>query len=147
MKFYLSIEPSGRKVLSSTQEEARSVNKRFDKIDIPTDQKGLQKLVQDSFDAIFQLNSRIRELEAQPAPASADPAPLATLAKPERQPVAGSEPTTITMMDIENFILNQASVAQCEGIFSRLGTRFAELVKEAYPCVRDRSPQEPTHDL
>lgn len=29
--------------------------------------------------------------------------------------------------DIEDFILNRASVAQCENIFARLGTRFKEL--------------------
>lgn len=32
---------------------------------------------------------------------------------------------------IEEFILEHATVAQCENIFARLGTRFKELAKEA----------------
>lgn len=55
MIFYLAIETSGRKVLFGTQVDAKKLDKNFTQVDIPVDKKGLMEFLQESLDAIFEL--------------------------------------------------------------------------------------------
>ena len=45
------------------------------------------------------------------------------------EPIIPVNQTAITVQAMEEFILDQATVAQVENLFARLGTRFAELRK------------------
>jgi hypothetical protein len=66
------------------------------------------------------------------------PQELDELEKAELRAVAqAAGPTTVphherdwTATDIQDFVLNRATVAQAESIFSALGTRFKELVND-----------------
>ena len=53
----------------------------------------------------------------------------ATLREPEKPSVALMR-SSYEATDIEDFILNRASIDQVGNILSRIGTRFAELIKD-----------------
>jgi hypothetical protein len=94
--------------------EAREAKVDWEQTDVPTDKAGLMEFV--------------NELLARMAPVQAtlidpmgekEPVPTNVIVSPNLQ-------RDFTADEIENFILDRATVAQVENIFSCLGTRFAE---------------------
>lgn len=80
MKFYVVKTDAGRQ-LQSTQAEAKAIDPRFERIDIPTDHDGLKSLVQGLWDEIETLRRGIpsvspgedlpeRDEDAAPTPPS-----------------------------------------------------------------------------
>lgn len=136
MKFYLAVDSEGRKQLRGTKELILKVNKTFEVIDIPTDKEGLEHLVQDSFDTIFALEQQIgSSAPAVGSDGSQEQVASGETSRPQAEPSV--RPTPIINYDrpyeateIEDFILNRASINQVANIHSCLGTRFAEMVKE-----------------
>ncbi len=132
MKFYLALDDQGRKQLRGTQDDIKLVNKKqFETVELPTDKAGLMELVQESFDTIFELQGQINSSKFDASINTTD-IPKATGEFFEKATLRSS-PTSVqtawTATEIEDFLLNKASVAQVENIFSCLGNRFAEMVK------------------
>jgi hypothetical protein len=71
-----------------------------------------------------------RELLAQPEPVTISGEPVEQQVERAVERIVSATPVTIDeATDIEDFILNRASVAQVEAIFARLGTRFREAIR------------------
>lgn len=140
MIFYTAINDEGRTILCGTQADAKAINKDFQQIDIPVDKHGLQAFVQESLNAIFECNRQITVLKgmANGMPADAEPDTSDQqddeAVEPAKPPVDATLSTrqrlnnvSYEATEIEDFLLNRASVAQVENIFGCLGNRFAEL--------------------
>lgn len=153
MIFYVAVDTDLKKHVLTVATEARAIDKGFTQIDIGTDKASLKNLIQESFDLIHQLENQVRMLQADASINTYQP--LATAeglersqeqapglgvpddgqAKPSLQsdPISGGTAavsSSFTATQIEDFILNIATVAQTENILSCLGCRMAELVKE-----------------
>ena len=76
-----------------------------------------------------QLNSAEQQIAERVSGDDALPAP-AEPPKPREAPPPRYSPSAIETDQIEEFIFERASVAQCERIFAALGCRFGELAKE-----------------
>lgn len=105
----LYVTPSGK--WAGTQADAVRVAResdagRWTQVEVPTDKRGLIAFLTDR--NVVGASSENLELPAAPPPTSPD---------------AGWD---FTASEIEDFILNRATVAQVENIFAVLGTRFAE---------------------
>jgi hypothetical protein len=135
MIFYIATDQDGKKHVLTVATEAKAIDKDFLEIDQPNDKAALKHLLQESFDAVYRLQGIINSLKHDaaindtPAP-SAEPTPVAALPEPPQQVPAVPVQSSWTATQIEDFILNDATVAQVENIYSCLGNRFAELAKK-----------------
>lgn len=119
------------KAWAGTQGDARARSKQlgapWHECDVPTDKPGLLAFLErrnvpgGEIDEIERRVAHDDPLEREPMDA-----PPAAPAEPPRQ----LQQDSYTATDIEDFILNRASVAQASNIMACLGSRFAELVKE-----------------
>jgi hypothetical protein len=133
MKFYVAAAPDGRTVLCGTQADAKKINKTFEEFEVPVDKTGLMEFAQSALDRIFSLEQQLA------AGGGADPLSQAPSA-PAEEPAPWEEPATLdkayvpdrwTAGQIEDYLLNVATVAQCEQVFTCLGNRFGMLAKNA----------------
>ena len=116
MRLYLTA--AGRYV--GTQDEARKDGKGWALAEVPTDKAGL----------IDYLND---QLPVADEPSFDNVVPLPPPILREADPKLVDAGKRIRTADaIEDFILNEATVAQVENIFSTIGARFAELVKKGH---------------
>lgn len=101
-----------------TQDDARSAAREakvdWEQIDIPTDKAGLMAYVNE---LIYQGASSDRAAEA---------ALNAVIDIPRPEAAVHQSQESFTASEIEDFLLNRATLPQCENIFACLGTRFAE---------------------
>lgn len=144
MKFYLAVDSEGRKQLRGTKELILKVNKTFEVIDIPTDKEGLEHLVQDSFDTIFNLEQQIgSSAPAVGSDGSQEQVASGETSRPQAEPSVrptymdtfnaakmAERQTQPKTDEIVDFIFDHASNNQVATIFSAIGTRFSELAKE-----------------
>ena len=115
-----------------TQAEAKAKGKGWMLEEVPTDKEGLIEYL--------NANRHLHELECpEPnihakAPESLvqhdEPDPAPEQARPEPKPAVALVRSSYEATDIEDFILNRASIDQVGNILSRIGTRFAELIKD-----------------
>jgi hypothetical protein len=137
--FYTAVAENGATRIVGTQAEARAINKDFQQVDIPTDKPGLMAILQDSFDTIFNLEQQIGGAGAsvpaegsdgsqEQVPDVASESPVSRQAEPSVRPAIQND---WTAAQIEDFILNRATVSQTENIFSCLGARFKELASSS----------------
>jgi DNA phosphorothioation-dependent restriction protein DptG len=138
MIFYIAVDASNsdRKVLCSTQAEAKAIDKHFEQIDIPTDKQGLKETYQEALDTIWTMShdkAQLREkLEAEPDTSDIPEAPEEFFQKAEVKLPAKKDSkieAIWTATDIEDFIFNRASVNQVANILGAIGVRFGELIK------------------
>lgn len=139
MKFYIAEEADGRQVITSSQDKARAINTNFNDFEVPVDKAGLMAFAQDALDNIHLLRGQLKETEAHlnekilvpREPVITEEEPTTLLQDIIAVPVGKKllQQTSWTATQIEDFILNHASVAQVENLFSCLGNRFAELAK------------------
>lgn len=132
MKFYLAVDPeTGRKMLRPNQEEARSINKVFQVFEVPTDKAGLMDFAQEALDRIHTLEGEINSLkhDAQIAPVTIPTSneeshssgeAVALDSRPE------ASPSLSNVQSIMEFLLDKATQAQVESIFSAIGARWGE---------------------
>jgi hypothetical protein len=143
MIFYIATDKDGRKHVLTVHGEALKIDKHCVEIDQPNDKASLKKLIQESFDHIHLLEQKISSLlDQQIEDIDTSDIPeegeeffeKATLRQPAPAPAAPAAAvatqTSWTATQIEDFILNEASINQVANIHSCLGTRFAELIKE-----------------
>jgi hypothetical protein len=101
---------------------ARQAGCSYEQVEVPTDKPGL----------LCFLNVRVGT-PATDTPPNDDPPEDRRKAEAAGlvplRPVNQSQ-ESLTASEIEDFILNRASVAQVENIFSCLGTRLAELARQ-----------------
>lgn len=121
MKFYLAIDPeTGRKVLAPTQDKARVISKEFELFEISTDKDPLMQFAQEALDRIHDLEGQVNLLkhDAQIAPVTIEQAPVVQTPTPAI--------TGINLQSIMEWLLNTASQAQVEEVFSAIGARWGE---------------------
>lgn len=111
MRLYLCEDGS----YAGTQADAKLRGKHYMQIDVPTDKDALLGYLNQLANAISDLRpaERIEEPEATPVP-------------PEPQNAPQAPSGRLTAGQIEEFVLDQATVSEVERIFAVLGTRFAE---------------------
>lgn len=111
MRLYICIDGS----YAGTQADANAKGRGWTQEEVPTDKAGL----------LAYLNGMVdehRATQSLPAVPATDRAATSEL--------RSNEPTgAFTASQIEEFILDRASVGEVEAIFACLGTRFAELRK------------------
>lgn len=139
MKYYLAIV-DGRKILETRQDHAKKLDPKFTDIEIPTDKAGLQTFAQEALDVEYKLRKELDEISGSASegpdkePSEREETSVSTLAastSPGRPIRPSGVDIAFEASQIEDFVLNRASVRQCENIFGCLGTRFAELVQES----------------
>jgi hypothetical protein len=129
MKAYRIVRPdNGQARFERTQADAKRTAKlddaTFEQVEIPTDQQGLIIFLNDlaaEQRSLGRLTGQRLAENAERISASA-PVPLNIAANHQ----VGQSQEAFTATEIEDFILNRATVAQVENIFAVLGTRFAE---------------------
>lgn len=130
MIFYVALDTNARHQLKTNQADAKEVNKHFEQIDIPIDKPGLQGFVQDLLDKVDDLTGQNNSLkfDATIAPATilVDPALLAGPSTPVVQPKAVSIQVPLNTQTIMEWLLDTASQAQVEQVFSAIGARWSE---------------------
>lgn len=105
------------------------IQSRDMKHDVPTNQKGLQAYINGMLAKEHGLMDEPLPTLSEFAPERAAPDPA--IAEERRQQDTMLMRQAYTALDIEEFILTKASIAQVGQIFSCIGSRFAELVKGA----------------
>lgn len=125
MKFYLCHTPEGRKRLLTRQDEAKKLDPTAEQIEIPVDQAGLKQAFEELFDQIYTLENQC------PDEAAFDEGVNRTVMGKDADWIKDTKSRDtsplVTQQAVEEWILNEASVSQVEAMFSRMGTRFAEL--------------------
>lgn len=116
MIFYEVEDGSNGHYLVGTQadakREARERKCTWAQVDIPTDKTGLMAYIN-------QLRTGQKILDEHPMIAAPSP----------REVIMSATPVELDeVTNVEDFILNRATVAQVENIFACLGTRFKEMV-------------------
>lgn len=141
MIFYTPQNSEGRTILCTTQADSDAIQKNAPKVDIPVDKNGLKSYIQDALDLIHSLQATQPTLDAPAEPVEAlEPDKIKDADGWKKQADDYQRPANLDQaksvlavnlsyeaMQIEDFILNHASVAQVENLFSCLGNRFAEL--------------------
>lgn len=69
MIYYIARNEEGRRILRTTQADARDIDKNFEQVDVPTDKPSLLIFLQ-------ELYSRMDDLEAEPIPPVEAPPPV-----------------------------------------------------------------------
>jgi hypothetical protein len=134
MIFYIATDTDGKKHVLTVKTEAEAIDKNFVEIDQPNDKKALQTLIQESFDTIYDLEQQIsRSAPAEGSDGSQEQVPdVASESPMSRQAETSVRPaiqSDWTATQIEEFLLNQATMKQVENIFSCFGTRFREFAE------------------
>jgi len=121
----LYIDANGQYV--ATQEEAKRAGKGWRKEEVPVKQADLISYLNTKFGgAPVSEEPEFDEIQEDVIPL---PPPILKLATAES---ITAKVSAFKANEIEDFILNIASVAQVENIFATLGTRFAELIKRGH---------------
>lgn len=122
----LYITADGRYV--GTQVEAKKAGKGWTPETVPTDKEGLIAYLNGHNERTCARLEKFDQVDRELAILSDLPNPFAD-PEPAPPPAPRVASTSFEATEIEDFILNEASVAQCENIFSTLGSRFSELAK------------------
>jgi hypothetical protein len=133
MKLYFSPTASAGSRWNATQDKAKAQHVPFDQVTVAEDgRQGMADLLNRSELEVFGVGvgmkaeiEEVREPTREEIINSNTPA-MQTKARELMRLADGS---TVRADDIEAFILDHASVAEVERIFSALGTRFAEQAK------------------
>lgn len=107
---------------------AKQIGGTFEQVDVPTDKDGLLTWLNENVSGVAEAKVEHDELEA---------AELRAVEEASRSQLEERSTRRHDLVDrdwdagnIQEFVLNRATVAQCEQIFATLGTRFKELVKQ-----------------
>lgn len=134
MIFYIATDDTGKKHALTVHGEALKIDKKPVQVDIGVTKADLKTLLQDSFDKIHDLEQQISgSRSAEGLDGSQEQVASDVPSQPQAETSVQPAPDwnrDFTAAEIENFILNHASVNQCAGIHSCLGTRFAEVIKD-----------------
>jgi hypothetical protein len=131
MIFY-KVEPADGPYLVATQveakREAREHKCTWSQVDVPTDKAGLMAFINEMLIDTLTADEDIDTSDEGP-----EESPYGGMRQPKAEPALaapyGKQQDSWTTTEIEDFILNRASINQVSNIFARLGTRFAELAK------------------
>lgn len=136
MIFYVALDAEGKHHLVTTQAEAGKINKTYETIDIPTDRAGILGVVRGLLDQVDSLTGQVNSLkhDASIAPvtisveADEDKAVAEFTARAATK--ALTKPVTVTVpithLSIMEWLLDTATQAQVEQVFSAIGARWGE---------------------
>lgn len=116
-----------------TQAEAKAGGRGWELVDVP--------MLKESLLVWLNINARPAPVEDEPANMTDEEVRQSNTPEAQREAAVRMAPTesqaraSWTSTEIEDFILNQADVNQVANIFAKLGTRFAEIVREKTPLT------------
>ena len=123
MIFYEVEDGSNGHFLVATQadakREARERKCTWSQVDVPTDKAGLMTYVNGLKAQASQLLALAEHEGTMPA------------AEPQPVTISATSVQLDEQTNVEDYILNRATVTQVENLFSRLGTRFKELAQQS----------------
>jgi hypothetical protein len=114
--YYRAVDPETKRLRLFTRKDfAAKLDKDYTSIEVPTDKEGLMEVLQDLIDR---------------GPPVGEPMEEAVTVKTLKIEAKPPEPALPTTSNIEEFLLDHASVRDVERIFACLGTRFGEMTNE-----------------
>lgn len=128
MRLYRILGAAWAGTQADAKAAAKDANTPWHEYEVPTDKTGLlaflnERNVPAQADEVAQLEEKRVPMPRDPMDApAAEPINMASVAAK----VVRQSQESFTAGEIEDFILNRATVAQVENIFAALGTRFAE---------------------